>query len=134
MILAHQHLEQLPESIRAAVLANARSKVVFQTTFDDARVFAREFGRSVADEDFMNLGRYEVLCRFATEEGVSPPVSAVTLRPVASTELVDEVRERSRKRYGCTPEEVAADIAQRRTPRKPPEAKKKPRTGGVKWE
>jgi hypothetical protein len=42
-------------------LANARSKVVFQTTYDDARVFAREFGRSVTDEDFMALGRFEAI-------------------------------------------------------------------------
>jgi type IV secretory pathway TraG/TraD family ATPase VirD4 len=60
MGLAHQHLDQLPERIRGAVMANAQSKVVFQTTYDDARVFAREFGRSVSDEDFMNLGQYEV--------------------------------------------------------------------------
>jgi hypothetical protein len=57
MVLAHQHLDQLPDHIRSAALANARSKVVFQTTFDDARVFAREFGRAVSEEDFMNLGR-----------------------------------------------------------------------------
>jgi hypothetical protein len=37
MVLAHQHLDQLPEHIRSSVLANARSKVVFQTTYDDAR-------------------------------------------------------------------------------------------------
>ena len=82
MVLAHQHLDQLPDSIRSAVLANARSKVVFQTTFDDARVLAREFGRAVSDEDFMNLGAYEVLCRFATAEGISAPVSGVTLPPL----------------------------------------------------
>jgi hypothetical protein len=39
LVLAHQHLDQLPDSIRSAVMANARSKVVFQTTYDDARVF-----------------------------------------------------------------------------------------------
>jgi hypothetical protein len=134
MVLAHQHLDQLPDSIRSAVLANARSKVVFQTTYDDARVFAREFGRSVTDEDFMALGRYEVLCRFATEEGVSAPVSAVTLRPTVPTALAEEARERSRKQYGREPMEIAADIASRRTPRRAPEPKKRPRVGGVKWE
>jgi len=46
MVLAHQHLDQLPERMRRAVLANARSKVVFQATADDARVLAREFGRA----------------------------------------------------------------------------------------
>jgi hypothetical protein len=133
MVLAHQHLEQLPEGIRSAVLANARSKVVFQTTYDDARVFAREFGRSVTDEDFMNLGRFEILCRFATGEGISAPVSAVTLKPVASTALTDEAQERSRMRYGRDPADIAADIVRRRTPRKPPVPKKRPRLGGTTW-
>jgi hypothetical protein len=44
MVLAHQYLDQLPEHIYSAVLANARSKIVVQTTYDDVRVFAREFG------------------------------------------------------------------------------------------
>jgi hypothetical protein len=60
---------KLPERIRSAVLSNARSKVVFQTTYDDARVFARGFGRSVSEDDVMNLGQFEVLCRFARRRG-----------------------------------------------------------------
>lgn len=134
MVLAHQHLDQLPDAVRAAVLANARSKVVFQTAYDDARVFAREFGRTVTDEDFMNLERFEVLVRLATSEGISPPASAVTTRPGAPTGLASEARDRSRGRYGRTPEEIAQDIAARRTPRRPPEPKKSPRVGGVRWE
>lgn len=134
MVLAHQHLDQLPERIRSAVLTNARSKVVFQTTYDDARVFAREFGASVSAEDFMNLGRWEVLCRFAESEGVSAPVSAVTLRPTPPTALGAEARRRSRERYGRDVADIRADILQRRTPKEPPSPKKKPRLGGVAWE
>jgi hypothetical protein len=70
---AHQDLGQLPVDLRQAVLANARSKVVFQTAADDAHSFAREFGRSVSDEDFLNLGEFEVLMRLATKEGISQP-------------------------------------------------------------
>src|SRR5207248_3353458 len=82
MVLAHQHLDQLPERIRAATLANVATKVIFRTGYEDARVLAREFGRSVSDEDFQNLGQFEVLCRLATEEGVSAPVSGETLPPI----------------------------------------------------
>jgi hypothetical protein len=134
MVLAHQHLDQLTERIRPAVMANARSKVIFQTTYDDARIFAREFGTSVSAEDFMTLGRYEVLCRFATEEGVSAPVSGETLPPTPPTGLGREVRDQSRQRYGRTKADIRADIVSRRTPRKPPQPKKKPKLGGVAWE
>jgi hypothetical protein len=30
MVLAHQHVDQLPDGIRSAALANARSRVLFQ--------------------------------------------------------------------------------------------------------
>ena len=133
MVLAHQHLDQLPDSIRSAVLANARSKVVFQTTFDDARVFAREFGRAVSDEDFMSLGAYEVLGRFATGEGISAPVSGVTLPPAEPTGQAGEARTRSRTRYGRDAKDIAADIARRRTPRAAPKPRKRPKLGGTTW-
>lgn len=133
MVLAHQHLDQLPGTIRSAVLANARSKAVFQTTADDARVFAREFGRAVSEEDFMNLGQYEVLCRLATADGVSPPVSGITLPPPAATGVRDTVRVRSRERYGRTPMDIEADIKVRRTPRSP-RTTRRPRLGGTSWD
>jgi hypothetical protein len=134
LVLAHQHLDQLPEHIRSAVLANARSKVVFQTTFDDARVFAREFGRMVSDEDFMSLGAYEVLCRLATGDGVSTPVSGVTLPPAEPFGLAEQARARSRERYGRAGVDIAADIAKRRTPRSAPPPRKQPKLGGTAWE
>jgi hypothetical protein len=133
LVLAHQHLEQLSGTMRSAVLANARSKVVFQAAADDARVFAREFGRLVQDEDFMNLGQYEVLCRLATDEGVSAPVSGVTAPPPETTDLAEEVRERSRARYGRSPADIEADIVRRRTPRSSKPVKR-PRLGGTAWD
>jgi hypothetical protein len=63
MTLAHQHRNQIPSELRQAVLPNARSKVVFQTTAEEGRIFAREFGTSVSDKDFMHLGKYEMLAR-----------------------------------------------------------------------
>ena len=44
LALAHQHLDQLGEEARHAVLANTRSRVVFQLPAGDARVMAREMG------------------------------------------------------------------------------------------
>jgi hypothetical protein len=81
MTVAHQFMGQLSRDLQDAVLANARSKVVFQTSSDDARLFAREFGRSVEDHDLMHLGPYEVILRLATSDGVSAPVTGVTQPP-----------------------------------------------------
>lgn len=130
---AHQDLGQLPVELRQAVLANARSKVIFQTAADDARTFAREFGRAVSDEDFLNLGQYEVLMRIATGEGVSQPVTGISQPPSEPTGLGSKARNRSRERYGRPLADVEAAIdARRQAPEAPP--KKKPRLGGMTWE
>jgi hypothetical protein len=134
MVLAHQHLDQLPEHIRSAELAKATTKVGFGSGSDDARVFAREFGRSVSDEDFQNLAQFEVLMKLATADGVSAPVSGETLPPVEPTGLADEVRIVSRRRYGRTREVIEADIRRRRTPKEAPKPRSKPRLGGTTWE
>jgi hypothetical protein len=130
---AHQDLGQLPVELRQAVLANARSKVIFQTAADDARVFAREFGRAVTDEDFMNLGQFEVLMRLATGEGVSQPVTGTSQPPSPPTGFATEVKARSSQRYGRPLADVEAAIdARRQAVETPP--KKKPRLGGQTWE
>ena len=92
MTVAHQFMGQLSRDLQDATLANARSKVVFQTSADDARLFAREFGRAVEDHDLMHLGPYEVILRLATSDGVSAPVTGVTQPPSRVAGLANEAR------------------------------------------
>lgn len=114
MTVAHQFLGQLTRELQDATQNNARSTVVFQTSADEARSFARQFGRSVIEEDFLNQRRFEVLMRLATEDGVSSPVTGVTLPPVDPTRFADEVRRRSRATYGRSAAAVNEEIKQRR--------------------
>jgi hypothetical protein len=130
MVLAHQHLGQLSLELRGAIMANTRSKVVFQTTADDARAFAREFGRLISEDDFINLDQFEVIARLATTEGISNPVTGVTLPPRKSTGLTRRAREISRKQYGRAVSDVDAEI-QRRTSWTA--QKRKPKLGPQKW-
>ncbi len=128
MVLSHQHLGQLSPDLRNSVLINARSKIVFSTTAQDAHTFAREFGRQVDDSDFLNLGPYEVIARIATRHGVSPPVTGVTLPPRQPTGLAEEIRKASRQRYGRSIEEIEAEIAGRRQVQQP-DKRKRPKLG-----
>ena len=59
LTLAHQHLAQLPGPLRAAVLANARSRVCFQLAGDDAQAMARLSGGQLEAQDFQRLPRFE---------------------------------------------------------------------------
>lgn len=133
MVLAHQHLGQLPTELRQAVAANARTKVVFQTSSDDARVMARDFGSSVTDHDFMHLGKYEAISRVATGDGVSAPLTISTAEPAQGFNFARELQKRSREVYGSPLHKVEADIQARRKPSQAPKSKR-PRIGSEdKW-
>lgn len=63
LVLAHQHIGQLPDSLRSAVLTNARMRVIFRCSYEDANVLSKEVaavtGERVKHEywDFLNIGR-----------------------------------------------------------------------------
>lgn len=111
--VAHQNLGQLQPDLRAAVLANLRSKLVMQTTADDARTFAREFAPHLDAADFQGLGPFEAYAAVSTGAAVSPPVSIRTRPPLASTGSGARVRADSRERYGRDPKDVDAEIQAR---------------------
>lgn len=133
MTLAHQHLAQLPTEMRQAVLANARTKVVFQTSADDARTMTREYGASVDDSDFLHLGKYEALARIATGSGVSAPVTMTTNEPAKGYNKGKQVKYVSRQQYGREVQEVEKEIDARRSPDRAPKPGRKSRLSGSDW-
>lgn len=129
--VAHQYLGQLGRELQEATRNNCRSTVVFQTAADEAKTFARQFGRSVTEDDFTNLARFEVLLRLATSEGVSAPITGTTLLPMKPTGFADEVRQLSRATYGRPRDEVEAAIRERQGGAPAPEpSRRRPRFGG----
>lgn len=117
LCVATQHLDQCPPALRAALLANARSRVVFQSDAEDARVLARGFAPDLEAEDLTGLGRYEVAVRLAIDGAVSRPFTARTLplpEPLRSSSQA--IRAASRSRYGRPRREVLEEIAARVAP------------------
>lgn len=45
LVLAHQHLAQLPDSLRHAIMTNARIRIAFRCSYDDASMLSREMWR-----------------------------------------------------------------------------------------
>lgn len=131
LTLAHQHLGQLPPELRSAVMANAKSKVAFALSADDAMSFARDFGRMVTADDFMNLDAYEVICRIAADGSVSQPVTGLTRPPANPAGMARAVRDRSRAKYGRPVDGVERAIEQRRTAAAG--GRKRPKLGPVEW-
>lgn len=115
MTLAHQHLAQLPEDVKAAVISNARSKLYFQTSPEDARVVLRSLATSDLNEtDLIHLGTYEAYARVAVEAGSSSPVSLMTNKPAHPEGYRDVIRAGSSSIYGRSIADIEAQMVERR--------------------
>lgn len=116
MVLAHQTVVgQLPEDVRHAVLANARSRVVFQLPSEDARLVAKELGDIFTADDLQGLGAFEVVCQLFAAGSSQPPATART-RPLPEVSSdPDEIRRASRKRYGVDRSEIERAIRNRQS-------------------
>ncbi|OCC09535.1 AAA-like domain protein [Streptomyces sp. PTY087I2] len=131
MTVAHQYLGQLGRELQDATDANARSKIAFQSSGDEAKNLARGFGGSVTEDDIIHLGRFEVIAKLATHSGVSAPLTAVTQLPVEETGFADEARAHSQETYGRPVSAVEAEIQQRRGARPAStRSTRRPRFGG----
>jgi hypothetical protein len=124
LTLAHQHLGQLPPLVRTAVLANARTKVVFQTAAADAQTLAREFAPHLTAADLQALGPYEAVVSAAAGNRVLPPASLVTLPAGEPSGQASTARALSRQRYGRDRADVERGMRDR--------LERRPVAGGVK--
>jgi energy-coupling factor transporter ATP-binding protein EcfA2 len=108
-VLAHQHLAQLTPAIRAAVLANARSRVAFRLSADDAVVVAKTTNRLKA-EDFQSLGRYEAYASLVADGETQPFASILTNPLPPASGDARRIRRLSRDRYGARREVIEAEL------------------------
>lgn len=109
--VAHQHLGQLSATVRAAVLANARSRVLFQMNHEDASVLVRGDDRLVP-ADLGGLGRFEVYASLVSGGQATPYASARTLPPPPAQGPADDIRQRSRRQWGVPASEVDRALAE----------------------
>lgn len=86
LVLAHQYLSQLDESVKDAILGNVGTVILFRIGAADAEVFAQEFAPEFKLTDFTNLPNYHIYLKMMIDGAVSKPFSAVTLPPGALPE------------------------------------------------
>jgi hypothetical protein len=118
LCLAHQHLAQLPRDLREAIGANARSKVYFQLSRDDAQALEREVRPELSAHDLAHLPVYTAAARLCNDgqPGSAFTLSTENLAP-GVPEQAQAVRASARRRYGLSREQIEAQLAARqRTP------------------
>ena len=114
LTLAHQHLGQLPSALKAGVLANARSRIMFRVGPDDARDLATDLGPHLSRQDLEGLRAYEVALRLSVNGSIQPPTTGVTRDlPTGTVGQAVKLIQQSAQRFGTPVEEIQAAMAER---------------------
>ena len=91
--LAHQHLGQLPPELRAALSANARNKLYFPVSPEDAHQLERHTLPELGAYDFAHLTGFTVAARLVIDGNNTPAFTLRTLpAPPAITGRADVLR------------------------------------------
>jgi len=103
VVAAHQHLAQLPRELRDALSANARNKLFFNCSPEDAKTLERHVAPELTDHDLSHLGAHQAAARLIVDWEEAP---AFTLRTEAAPEPrghAEEIRAVARERFGRNP-------------------------------
>jgi len=117
MVLAHQHLGQLPKELRDAVSANARTKVWFSMSPEDAHVLSRHVAPEISEHDLSHLGAYTAAARLVVD-GEETPAFTLRTRPAPPPQpgRADAVRAANRAAHHRPRPESAKPLAGRTLP------------------
>ncbi|MFB4284992.1 type IV secretory system conjugative DNA transfer family protein [Nonomuraea sp. MTCD27] len=100
LVLAHQHLDQLPHDLREALSADARNKIYFNASPKDANELKHHTAPLISPHDLTHLGAYQVAARLVID---GQQTSAFTLRtrplPTAIEGREEEIRQASREQF-----------------------------------
>ena len=89
IVAAHQHLAQLEDDVRHAVLGNVGTMIAFRIGPEDARTVAREFEPQFEAPDLIDVPNYTIRIKLMIDGAPSRAFSAVTLTP---QELEEKLR------------------------------------------
>ncbi|WP_354401158.1 hypothetical protein [Streptomyces sp. PvR018] len=114
LTVAHQHLAQLSPKMRAGFNANARNRVVFRPSVEDAAALAAALGGGLVADDLARLGAHEAYAEVLVDRRPSEPFLIRTLQPDGRT-LSDptDLRRASAQRYGVDSPGLDEELRQR---------------------
>ena len=126
MVVATQYVERLPNHLQQAIKANARTKVIFQTNAEGARIWQQEFGSKAIDaSEITNLKAHMAVARINTDSGVSSPVTIKTKSPARKAGYGLAATKLSNQKYGRSVADIETAEVARRQP-KESDASKRP--------
>ena len=114
LVLAHQYIAQMEESIRDAVFGNIGTLITFRVGAYDAETMESEFAPEFEIEDIVGLGFGSIYLKLMIDGMASRPFSASTLPPikVKGKSFEEKIIEDSREQYATARKEVEEKIAE----------------------
>lgn len=98
--MAHQHFGQLDAATKAAIVANAHSRVAFRLDHDDATFLARRTGGQITAEALSSLGAYEAYASLLVDGEATPYGSIQTLPLNDADQPIGPLLRANRQRWG----------------------------------
>jgi energy-coupling factor transporter ATP-binding protein EcfA2 len=109
LVLAHQHLSQLGAELQDGVSANARSKVLFTCSPEDARRLERHVAPRLSAHDLAHLDGYQAAARLLVDNRRTPAFTLRT-RPLGPAEpgRAEQARAAAHRNIHPDPQPAAA--------------------------
>ena len=116
LILGHQYITQMSESVTDAVFGNIGTLISFRVGAEDAEFLEKEFTPTFTAEDIVNLGKYNIYLKLMIDGVAGRPFSAQTILPLPKLDNSnkEKIIKASRQRYG-TPQKVVEEKISRWT-------------------
>jgi len=112
LILAHQYITQMEETVRDAVFGNVGTLISFRVGAEDAEYLEKEFIPEFNAEDIVNLAKYNIYLKLMIDGLAGRPFSANTMPPFPRPEESnkEKIIKVCRERYGTPRQEVEEKI------------------------
>ncbi|MBI1866307.1 MAG: type IV secretion system DNA-binding domain-containing protein [Candidatus Staskawiczbacteria bacterium] len=113
LILGHQYITQMEETVRDAVFGNVGTLVVFRVGAEDAEFLEKEFTPEFTATDLCNLPKYNIYLKLMIDGIAGHPFSAETLPPpvLIDASNKDKIIRASQEKYGVKSEIVQEKIS-----------------------
>jgi len=112
LTIAHQYIDQMPETVRSAVFGNVGTTIAFRVGPFDAEILEKIFSPKFMQEDLVNLGFAQIYLTLMIDGVGSPPFSAKTIPRLPANEISykDVIIESSREQFANHRAEVEKAI------------------------
>ena len=102
VVAAHQHLGQLPRELRDALSANARNKVFFNCSPEDAHVLERHVAPEISEHDLSHLGAHQAAVRLVVDWEETPAFTVRTDPAPTPAGHAETIRAAARENFGLS--------------------------------